>query len=127
MYLLKGVREGAVIFLEVWTVQEGMPTTSCGSIEIIPQFDPSKVTAECSLDSSNIDPGESVGISVNITNTNQIAAFVIYEVTVNAIVVASGQTTVDSNSSTAVSEQKRLDFVGSYDVGIDLTASGVGT
>ena len=103
-----------------------MPNTSCGTIEAIAPFDPSKVNAECSLSSSNIDPGESVEITVDITNNNQIAAFVIYEITANTIVVTSGQTTVESQQTVTFSEQKRLDFVGDYDIGIDLTASGVG-
>lgn len=103
-----------------------MPSTSCGTLEAIPQFDPSLVSAECNLSSSNIDPGEMVGVDVTIANDNPISAFVIYEVLVNEIVVASGRTTVDPEGSVSVSEQKRFDFVGEYDVGIDLTASGVG-
>lgn len=109
-----------------------MPNTYCGDLRVIPPFDPSLVTAECFLTTTEVDPGDSVGVAATITNGNFFAALVGYEITVKRAdsnseagerTIESGQIRVGANTTESRSVQYEFGFVGSFDVDITLTAS----
>jgi subtilase family serine protease len=80
---------------------------SCGTVEVIPQFDPGKVqVVSCNVGSGNATPGQAVQASASVANNNTDAAS---EVTVR---FSSGGERVESTQT--VAPQSTTTFTGSF-------------
>lgn len=98
---------------------------TCGTITVVPAFDPAAVTASCSVGQTEAIPGENVTVPITITNGNDAEAQYEIEVSLGAADSTTITGRVGANGQATEQIAATFDAPGDYSVTIDTTAQRV--
>ena len=76
-----------------------MPTSNCGTVEVFDPFTADDVSVTCPAPPQEVEVGQPFEVSFTITNDNDAAASVEYQVTVSGSAVESGTVEVGNTES----------------------------
>lgn len=93
----------------------------CGTITVVPAFDPSLVTTDCTILDADITEGESARVEVSASNGNDVGADVAYSVVVDGSNLTSDAFSVPAGSSNNVTVE--LTGLSPGDRNVDVTTS----
>lgn len=94
----------------------------CGTITVVPAFDPSNVTASCSLGNVEVVPGDQVTVPITVSNENGSTASYTVTMTVDGSTEETLSGTVGANSQTTEQGTYIPGSTGTFNVEIDISA-----
>lgn len=96
---------------------------SCGTITVVPAFDPSLVTASCSVGTTEVTVGEQVTVPITVSNDNSAPASYDVTLTINGAAETNIAGTVGGNAQTIEQATVAFDSDGTYNVELSVEAS----
>ena len=100
--------------------QVGMSTANCGTITVVPDFDPALVTATCSLADTEVGVGEPAEVSYEVSNDNDGDAEVGVELLANGAVLDERRLLVFGQGSEDRTVEIEFEEEGEYQIAVEL-------
>ena len=97
-----------------------MSTGNCGTITVVPDFDPALVTVTCSLADTEVGVGEPAEVSYEVSNDNDGAVEVEVELLANGAVLDERRLLVFGQGSEDRTVEIEFEEEGEYQIAVEL-------
>jgi len=95
----------------------------CGTVEVIPEFDPGLIASRCALSNQDVFVSDAVGVGVVVSNGNRDPASVQVELRSNGRVLASFSATISPGGTENFNTTVSFEQSGSYPVTAVVTSA----